>query len=92
MAQQRARTAEQKAESAYSGVGVIANQTQHARAIAKEAIAEARSVHEEVSSRLAEVAKRTDVSASSIAENLKGKMRKVAAYMDAHTSHSVGEL
>ena len=49
-------------------------------------------MHEEVSSRIAEVAKCADVSALSIAENLEGKMREVATYTDAHTSRSVGEL
>ena len=92
VAQQRARTAEQKAESAFSSVGVITDRTQYAQAVAEEAIVEARSVREEVSSRIAEVAKCTDVSTSSIAENLEGRVREVAAYTDAHTSRSVGEL
>ena len=49
-------------------------------------------MREEVSSHTAEVVKHVDVSALSIAENLKGKMREVAAYTDVHTSRSVGEL
>ena len=92
VAQQRVRTAEQRALSALSSVGVIANQTQRTRAVAEAAIAEARSVREEVSSKISEVAKRANVSASSIAENLEGKMREVAAYTGAQTSHAVGDL
>ena len=92
VAQQRARIAEQKADDAYSGVGIVANQTRHARAVAESAIAEARSVREEVSSKIVEVAKRADVSASSFAENLTGKMREVATHTDANTSRAIGEL
>ena len=92
MAQQRARTAEQKADSAFSGVGVVADQTRRAQAVAEAAIAEARSVRDEVSSKLAEVVKRADVSASSVAENLTGTMEQVAAYSDAQTSRSVENL
>ena len=78
-----------KAESAFSGVGVIADQTRHAQAVAEAAIAEARLVREEVSSKIAEVAKRADVSASSVAEDLTDKVQQVAAYSDAQTSRSV---
>ena len=81
VAQQRARTAELKVDSAFSGIGVVADQTRHAQAIAEAAIAEAQSVHEEVSSKIAEVAKRADVSTSSIAENLTGRMEQVVAYL-----------
>ena len=47
---------------------------------------------EEVSSKIAEVAKRVGVSASSVADNLTGRMEQVAAYSDAQTSRSVGIL
>ena len=43
-------------------------------------------------SKISEVAKRADVNALSIADNLTGKMREVAAYTDAQTSCSVGDL
>ena len=92
VAQRRSMTAELKAETAYSGVGVVADQTHHARAVAKDAIAEAQSVREEVASKMAEVVKHADVSASVMAENLEGKMREVAAYTGAHTSHAVEDL
>ena len=55
VAQRRAQIVEQKAESAFSGVGVVADQTRHAQSVAEAAIAEARSVRHEVSSRIAEV-------------------------------------
>ena len=49
-------------------------------------------MRDEVSSRIAEVAKRADVSTSSVAENLAGRMDQVAAYSDAQTSRSVANL
>ena len=77
MAQQRAQTAEQKAESAFSGVGVIAEQVRHAQSVAEAAIAEARSVCDEISSRMVEFAKRADDTASSAIGVLTGKMMEV---------------
>ena len=74
MAQRRAQIAELKAESAFSGVGVVADQTCHVQSIVEAMIAEARSVHNEVSSRIADIAKRVDVSVSSIADVLTGKV------------------
>ena len=90
VAQQRARAVEEKAESAVSGVGMVADQTRYVRSIAEAAIAEARSVRDEVTSRIAEVAQRSDVSASNVAEVLTGKVQHVAAQVKAHTSRAVG--
>ena len=73
--QQRARAAEEKAESVVSGVGVVADQTRYARSVAEAAIAEARSVRDEVTSKIAEVAQRSDVSASNVAEVLTGQVQ-----------------
>ena len=92
VAQQRARAAEAKAESAVSGVEIVADRTMRAQAVAEDAIAEARSVRAEVSSRMAEVAKHADVSASVVAENLVGKMKETVAHTEATTSRAVGEL
>ena len=75
-----------------SGAGVVADQTRYARSVAEAAIAEARSVRDEVTSRIAEVAQRSDVSASNIAEVLTGKVQQVAAQFEAHTSHAVGQV
>ena len=56
-----------KGESAFSGIGVVADQTRHAQSVVEAAIAEVHSVCDEVSSRIVEIAKRADVSVSSIA-------------------------
>ena len=78
VAQRRAQIADLKAESAFSGIGVVADWTRHAQSVADAAIAEARSVRDEVSSRIAEIAKRADVSVSSVADVLTGKVQQVA--------------
>ena len=67
VAQRRAQIAEQKVESAFSGVGMVADQTRYVQSVAEAAIAEARSVRDEVTLRMAEVAKRLDVSVSNVA-------------------------
>ena len=92
MAQRRAQIVEQKAESAFSGGGVVAGQTRHAQSVAEAAIAEARSVRHEVSSRIAEVTKRLDVSVSNVADVLMGRVQEVAAQFEAHTSRAVGQV
>ena len=92
VAQQRARAVEEKAESAVSGVGVVADQTRYARSVTEAAIAEARSVRNEVTSKIAEVAQRSDVSASNVEEVLTGKVQQVAAHFEAQTSHAVGQV
>ena len=92
VAQRRARTAELKADTAYSSVGMVADQSRYARAVAESAIAEARSVHEEVASKMEEVAKHFDASASNVAENVTGKLREVTAHTEAHTSRAVDNL
>ena len=56
------------------GVGVVVDQTRHAQSIAEAAIAEARSVRDKVSSKIAEVVKRSDVSVSNVADVLTGKV------------------
>ena len=83
MAQRRAQIPELKAESAFSGVRAVADQTHHVQSIADAAYAEARSVHDEVSSKIAEVARRADASASSIANVLMGKVQQVAVQFEA---------
>ena len=92
VAQRRAQIAEQKAESAFSGVGMVADQTRYAQSIAEAAIAEARSVRDEVLSKIAEVAKRSDISISNVADVLTGKVQQVAVQFEVHTSHAVGQV
>ena len=55
VAQSRARTAELKADTALSSVGRIAEQTIRVQSAADDAIAEARAVHGEVESRIADL-------------------------------------
>ena len=74
VAQLRARTADQKADTAMSSVGRIADQVLHARTTADDAIAEARSVREQVESRIADVTKRTEIVASSVVGELTGRV------------------
>ena len=74
MAQRRAHIAELKAESAFSGVGAVADQTRHAQSVAEATYAEVRSVRDEVLSKIPEVAKHADVSVSSVADVLTGKV------------------
>ena len=92
VAQQRARTAEMKADTAYSGVGMVAEETRRVRSVAEEAIAEARSLHAEIESKMGEVATRADVSASNVADALMGQVREAVAHSDKVTNRAVGEL
>ena len=71
---------------------MIADQTRYAQFVAEAAIAEARSVRDEVSSQMAEVAKHSDVSVSNVADVLTGKVQQVAAQFEAQTSHAVGQV
>ena len=92
MAQRRAQIAELKAESAFSGVGAVADQTHRAQSVAEAAIAEAHSVRDEVYVRIAEVAKRSDVGVSNVADVLTGRVQQVAAQFEAHASHAVRQV
>ena len=49
-------------------------------------------MREEVSSKIAEVAKCANISTSSITENLEGRIREVAAHTDTTMTHTVREL
>ena len=60
--------------------------------IAEAAIAEARSVRDEVASQMAEVTKRSDVSMSNIADALTGKVQQVAAHFEAQTLQAIGQV
>ena len=92
VAQRRAQIMEQKAESAFSGVGMVADQTRYAQSVAEAAIAEAHSMRDKVTSQMAEVAKRLDVSVSNVADVLTGKVQQVATQFEAQTSHAVGQV
>ena len=64
VAQRHTQMAERVAESAMSGVGQVADQTRRAREVAEAAIAEARSVHGAVKSRVAAISAHADASAA----------------------------
>ena len=76
MTQRHAQIAEQKVESAFSSVRIVADQTCHTQAIAEAAIAEARSVCDEVLSRIAAFAKCADDSTSSAVGILRVEWKK----------------
>ena len=62
--------AEQIAKSAFSGVGKVADETHRTRKVAEATIAEARSVHGAVESRVAALSARADESAAHTVEVL----------------------
>ena len=62
MVQRHTQMAEQIAESAFSGMGKVVDETRRAREIAKFAILEARSVHGAVESRVPALSARATVS------------------------------
>ena len=92
VAHQRARTAEMKADTAFSSVGMVADETRRVRNVAEEAIAEARSLHAEIESKMGEVVSRVDVSASNVADSLTGQVREAVAHSDEMTNRAVGDL
>ena len=74
MAQRRAQIVEQKAESAFSGVGVVADQTRRMQSVAEATIAEVRLVRDEVWSKMAAFAQRAYASTSSTVGILTGRV------------------
>ena len=92
VAQQRARIVELKADTAYSGVGMVAEETRRVKNVAEDAIAEARSLRSEIASKMDEVAARVNVSASDVADNLTGQVREAVAHSDEMTNRAVGNL
>ena len=91
VAQQRARTAEQKADTAISGVEDVASRVEHARRVAEEAIASSRTVHADVTAKLSDVASRSIASVSGVAAEVEGKIREMAAQTEAQTSRAVAD-
>ena len=89
VAQQRARTAEEKAETAISGVEDVASQAERARRTAEEAIASSRTVHAEVQAKISEIASQQIASVSGMAADFEGKMREMAAHSEAQMSRAV---
>ena len=75
-----------------SSVGRIADQVLHARTTADDAIAEARSVREQVESCIADVTKRTEIVASSVVGELTGRVDEAVRRSQADTSRAVGNV
>ena len=92
VAQQCARAAELKADSALSSTGRIVDQTIRAQSTADDAIAEVRAVRGEVESRLTELTRRAEINASSVLGELAGEVRRVVDQSQAQTSHAVGSV
>ena len=78
VAQRRARMAEQIAESAFSGVGAVAQETRRVQSVAEAAVAKVRSVRGEVESKVAELTHRAEASVSQVANVLSGQVQQVA--------------
>ena len=92
VAQRRTQMAEQIAESAFSGMGKVADETRRAREIAESAIAEARSVHGVVESRVAALSARADESTAHAVEVLSEQVQRTAAETEAKASRTIGTV
>ena len=92
VAQHHAQMAEQIAESAFSGVGQVADEIRRVRKVAETAIAEARSVHGAVESRVAALSARADESTVHAMEFLTEQVRQTVAETEAKVSRTVGTI
>ena len=84
--------AEQIAESAFSGVGQVADETHHVRKVAEAAIAEARSVHGVVESRVAALSARADESTAHAMEVLSEQVQRTVVETEARALRTVGTV
>ena len=69
-----------------SGVGCVAEETRCARGIAEVAIAKAKSVHNEIESKVSLLAAQAAASTTHITDALSKRVGKLAAEMEAKTS------
>ena len=92
MAQHRAQTAEQRASSALSGVKAVADRTRHAQSVAEAAIAEARSVRNEVLAKIAAFTKCADDSMSNAVGILTGRMEEVSTQTEVQASRVAADV
>ena len=74
------------------GVGQIADEARHVHGVAEAAIAEARSVHSEVESRVASLAAQANASAAHIVVVLLQHVQEVVEHSDAQASRIAGEV
>ena len=84
--------AEQTAESAMSGVGRVAEETLRVRGVAEAAIAEAKSVHEVLESKVASPVAQADASVAHITGVLSERVQQVAEHSDAQASRVAVEI
>ena len=87
--QRHAQMAEKIAESAISRVGQVADEMRCAHEIAEVAIAEVRSVHGEVQSKVTLLMAHANVSTAHAVEVLSGCVQEVARYSKPQMSHVV---
>ena len=90
--QRRAQMAEQIAESTFCSVGQVADDTRRARKVAEATIAEARSVHSTVESRVAALLARADESTTHTVEVLTEQMWQTAVETEAKASQTIGTV
>ena len=75
-----------------SSVGHVTEETVHVRGIAEAAIAEAKSVHEAIESKVASLTAQADASIAHITGVLSERVQQVAEYSDAQASRVAGEI
>ena len=90
--QRRAQLAERTAESTMFGVGRVIEEIHRARGIVEATIAEAKSVHSEVESRVASLAAQAEESTAPVVGSLSKRVKEMAAHSEAETSHVVGPI
>ena len=84
--------AEQIAESTFFGMGQVADETCRARKVVEAAIAEMRSVHGAVESRVAALSAHANESTSHVVEVLTEQVQRTAAETEAKASQTVGTI
>ena len=92
VAQLRAQTAEEKADTAISRTGYIEDQAQRAQRAANEAIAEARVVRGEVAMRMDRLVQQAEISTSSAIGALVGQVTQASEQQWQRTSRTVGAV
>ena len=92
VAQRRAQLAAQSAATAVSGVGRVEAETRRVRDLVEATSAEAKSVRDEVESRIADLAAASQASASQLVEQVATQVTKVAEYTDAQASRVAADV
>ena len=90
--QWRTQLVERIVESAMSGISHIVEETHCARDIAEAAIAEAKSVHGEVESRVALLAAQAEASTAHVVDALSKCVNEVVAQSEVQASHIIGTV